>query len=277
MLKTMPGREFESSLEDWLSRSDGDVCLVFADIVGSALLVHRQGTRVYAHVLSAYRLRAESLASAHNGRIISKEGDEIFAAFLDAPTGYRFARELNDDAGHTLISVRVGVHVGHVSCHEARRSCRADGRASDGSRRPARALDQRYGEAGAHRGGSIARGRDPVGDQRDVRAGGHSRATVAVESHVAESSDHGHGWQAERIAFAGDRGVGARKGSSTPPVVALDSHWHHVESNKDAEAIRGDVEAPAVAEVQLDIGASSELAARLVDRLHVRIVGQYAV
>ena len=116
----MPGREFEPSLEDWLSRSDGDVCLVFADIVGSALLVHGQGTRVYAHVLSAYRLRAESLASALDGRIVSKEGDEIFAAFLSAATGYRFARELNDDAGHSLISVRVGVHVGHVSCHEAR-------------------------------------------------------------------------------------------------------------------------------------------------------------
>jgi class 3 adenylate cyclase len=116
----MPGREFELALEDWLSRSDGDVCLVFADIVGSALLVHGQGTRVYAHVLSAYRLRAERLARALDGHIVSKEGDEIFAAFLNAVTGFRFARELNDDGGHALISVRVGLHVGHVSCHEAR-------------------------------------------------------------------------------------------------------------------------------------------------------------
>jgi class 3 adenylate cyclase len=107
------------SLEGWLARAEHGVCLVFADIVGSALLVHAKGTKVYAHMLSAYRTRAEGLVGALDGRIISKEGDEIFAAFLTATGGYRFAREMSDDAGDPLISVRVGVHFGTVSCHDS--------------------------------------------------------------------------------------------------------------------------------------------------------------
>lgn len=110
----------ELSLADWAENGGRDLCLVFADIVGSALLVHGQGTKVYAHVLTAYRARAERLAAALDGRIISKEGDEIFAAFHTAARGFRFARELSADAGHELIAVRVGLHCGHVSCHEAR-------------------------------------------------------------------------------------------------------------------------------------------------------------
>jgi class 3 adenylate cyclase len=116
----MADGSLEPTLEDWVGHGGRDLCLVFADIVGSALLVHGQGTRVYTHVLTAYRTRAKTVAGALDGRIISKEGDEIFAAFPTASAGYRFARALNADAGHELIAVRVGVHVGHVSCHEAR-------------------------------------------------------------------------------------------------------------------------------------------------------------
>lgn len=120
-MRIIMGEELrEPSLVDWLALRGGMVCLVFADIVGSVLLVHAQGTRVFAHVLSAYRARAEELAENCAGRIISKEGDEIFAAFLDVVSGYRFARELSVDAGHPLISVRVGLHVGKVSCHDGR-------------------------------------------------------------------------------------------------------------------------------------------------------------
>lgn len=111
----MPGND-SLPLERWLAAAGHDVCLVFADIVGSTLLVHTRGTKIYAHVLSAYRTRAQQCVDALGGRLISREGDEIFAVFLTATAGYRFAREMTADAGHPLVSVRVGIHFGSVSC-----------------------------------------------------------------------------------------------------------------------------------------------------------------
>jgi class 3 adenylate cyclase len=116
----MAERDSEQSLAGWLGGAGRSVGLVFADIVGSSQLVHGQGTRIFVDVLSAFRLRAELLAGALDGRIVSKEGDEIFAAFLTAGGAYHFARKISRDAGHPLISVRVGLHFGSVSCHEAR-------------------------------------------------------------------------------------------------------------------------------------------------------------
>ena len=116
----MTERDSEQSLADWLGGGGRPVGLVFADIVGSSQLVHGEGTRIFVDVLSAYRLRAEHLAASLDGRIISKEGDEIFAAFLAVPNAYHFARKMAENAGHRLISVRVGVHFGNVSCHEGR-------------------------------------------------------------------------------------------------------------------------------------------------------------
>jgi len=98
---------------------DGRAALVFADILGSVLLVHSQGTEVYPHILGAYRNRALQLVTQLDGRLISKEGDEIFVAFLSAAAAYRFGCEMFQDAGHPLVAVRVGIHVGAVQSHDA--------------------------------------------------------------------------------------------------------------------------------------------------------------
>jgi class 3 adenylate cyclase len=116
----MPHRDSEQSLADWLGGGGRPLGLVFADIVGSSQLVHGEGTRVFVDVLSAFRLRAEQLAATLDGRVISKEGDEIFAAFLTVAGAYHFARKMAENAGHRLIAVRVGVHFGNVSCHDGR-------------------------------------------------------------------------------------------------------------------------------------------------------------
>ena len=54
-----------------------------------------------------------------DGWVVSREGDEIFAAFLTAGAAYRFARAMFENAGHPEIHVRVGVHYGTVSCHDS--------------------------------------------------------------------------------------------------------------------------------------------------------------
>jgi adenylate cyclase len=107
------------TIEQWLARAERGVGLVFADIVGSALLVHGEGTKVYARILSAYRSRADELVAGLDGWVVSREGDEIFSAFLSATSAYRFARAMFEDAGHPQVAVRIGVHFGTVSSHDS--------------------------------------------------------------------------------------------------------------------------------------------------------------
>jgi class 3 adenylate cyclase len=98
---------------DW-RRQDGAVGLVFADIVGSTRLINHHGTEVYARILGSYRSRADRLSSEFNGWIVSRTGDEIFAAFPGTLGAYGFARGLYDDAGDPLLIARIGMHFGSV-------------------------------------------------------------------------------------------------------------------------------------------------------------------
>ena len=116
---SMDSEALPSTLHTWLSHGDGHAALVFADILGSVLLVHGQGTQIYAHILSAYRSRAQQLVTQWDGRLISKEGDEIFVAFRSAVAAYRYGREMFEDAGHPLVTVRIGIHVGAVTSHDS--------------------------------------------------------------------------------------------------------------------------------------------------------------
>jgi class 3 adenylate cyclase len=109
----------EPTLERLLDRTGHRVGLVFADIVGSTLLLHNRGTEVYARILSAYRSRADTLALDQQGVVVSHEGDEVFAVFPSAATAYMYARGLFDDAGHPLLTARIGMHFGPVRRHES--------------------------------------------------------------------------------------------------------------------------------------------------------------
>jgi adenylate cyclase len=110
--------DHDTSLEDWLARSGHTVGIVFADIVGSTLLLHRLKTRNFALILGAYQTRASQLAAQYNGRLIDRIGDQLLAAFENATTAYEFGSALFDDPGHPKLTVRVGVHIGKVRAHD---------------------------------------------------------------------------------------------------------------------------------------------------------------
>jgi class 3 adenylate cyclase len=110
----------EISLEDWLDHSPRAVGIVFTDIVGSTILIHRLETTNFSLILRAYQARALELAARFGGRVVDKVGDELFAAFRTAADAYRFASALYQDAGHPQLSVRAGVHFGTVQADEGR-------------------------------------------------------------------------------------------------------------------------------------------------------------
>ena len=57
-----------------------------------------------------------------------------------------------------------------------------------------------------------------------------------------------------------------------------DRHRHHVQADQPVDLVRGDVERPAVAEIELDAAVrAGELLVALVDRLDMRIVRELAV
>ena len=60
-------------------------------------------------------------------------------------------------------------------------------------------------------------------------------------------------------------------------MAAADAGRHHVQPDQAVDLVRGDVERPAVAEIELDAPVGAELTLRLVDVLDVRVVRQLAV
>src|SRR4029450_10585170 len=87
-----------ATLDEWLEQAKGNIALVFADIMASTVLLNSKGTENYSMILSAHRSRAEQLATSLGGRIVSFEGNQIFAAFVTVCQAYRFAQELFQDA-----------------------------------------------------------------------------------------------------------------------------------------------------------------------------------
>jgi class 3 adenylate cyclase len=107
-------------LDEWLEHSPRAIGIVFSDIVGSTLLLHRVKTKNFALILGAYKSRAVDLAARFDGRLIDSVGDELFAAFRTATDAYQFASGLFLDPGHPELSVRAGVHFGSVQVLETR-------------------------------------------------------------------------------------------------------------------------------------------------------------
>ena len=110
----------EVSLDVWLERSPRAVGIVFTDIVGSTLLIHRLKTTNFSLILREYQSRAMQLAAGFDGRLIDRTGDELFAAFRTATGAYQFASALFEDPGHPQLIVRAGVHFGTVQSDDAR-------------------------------------------------------------------------------------------------------------------------------------------------------------
>jgi class 3 adenylate cyclase len=102
-----------TSLGEWLAESV-PVGIVFTDIVGSTLLLHRQQTKNYAVILRAHQARASQLTTAFEGRLVTNVGDEMLTVFRSARAAFEFARHFFEDAGHPQLSIRAGVHFGTV-------------------------------------------------------------------------------------------------------------------------------------------------------------------
>lgn len=96
------------------------IAAMFTDIVGSSALAERMGNQAWAAMIADYRRVAESVAAAHDGRVMGTQGDGLLLRF-DSPgralhcagaLQRRFAQAR--EHGDTLPPVRVGIHAGEA-------------------------------------------------------------------------------------------------------------------------------------------------------------------
>jgi predicted ATPase/class 3 adenylate cyclase len=93
----------------------GLVTFVFTDIEGSTQLLHRLG-RGYVELLDHHRALARAAADAHDGHVVSAQGDEVFLAFADAAAAVLAVRDLHLALASAtwpdsvMVRIRAGAH-----------------------------------------------------------------------------------------------------------------------------------------------------------------------
>jgi len=97
----------------------GTVTFLFSDIEGSTRLLAALGDR-YPPLLEAHSQIVRSAIVAHDGTVVSTEGDSFFAVFPSAPSAVRTAADIQRGLAAHLwppdseLNVRIGIHTGEA-------------------------------------------------------------------------------------------------------------------------------------------------------------------
>jgi DNA-binding NarL/FixJ family response regulator/class 3 adenylate cyclase len=102
---------------------DGTVTFLFADVEGSTALVQSAGSS-YGTILATMRRILRDALEAWGGVEVDATGDELFAAFVDAPAAVEAALAAQrgfrdtDWPGGAQVRVRIGLHTGTPALEE---------------------------------------------------------------------------------------------------------------------------------------------------------------
>jgi class 3 adenylate cyclase len=102
------------TLQEWASRSDPTLALVFTDIVNSTALINRYGNDEWLPILISHFGKAREFTQKYEGKEIKLIGDSYMAAFSTARKALNFAIDLYKDTGHFEVSIRAGIHLGEA-------------------------------------------------------------------------------------------------------------------------------------------------------------------
>ena len=91
--------------------------IVFTDIVGSTVQLHRLGTALWAPLQTAHFRQLELLVSQYSGLLVETSGDGSLPVFARATDGLLFARAAVTEPGGERIALRASVHWGYVTKH----------------------------------------------------------------------------------------------------------------------------------------------------------------
>jgi small GTP-binding protein len=94
------------------------VVIVFTDIVGSTKLQADLGDSQWDIVRQRHFARVQQLVRDNAGCFVKNTGDGVMAAFRSADAALAFGLGLRANSGHSVVNVRIGLHVGAVSILE---------------------------------------------------------------------------------------------------------------------------------------------------------------
>src|SRR6185295_10772895 len=103
------------TLLEWLGRTDGQIALVFTDIVGSTKLAVSKGDDAWVQALKCHFQRARDLKAEFHGYEVKLIGDACMVAFKTAWPALQFALEFYRFTGHDEIRIRAALHIGEVT------------------------------------------------------------------------------------------------------------------------------------------------------------------
>lgn len=122
-----PFAEFREILRSWTSdaavraKSQGIVCIMFTDIVGSTAMTHERGDYAAQEVVRVHNAIVRSALAAHHGKEVKHTGDGIMASFTIAANAVRATMEIRDTLakhnaaeGAVPVKVRIGLNAGEA-------------------------------------------------------------------------------------------------------------------------------------------------------------------
>lgn len=122
-----PFENFADTINMWTSnaaaraQSQGIVCIMFTDLVGSTQMTHERGDYGAQEVVRAHNAIVRSALAAHHGREVKHTGDGIMASFSSAANAVRSAMEIrtaltthNSVEDAVPVRVRIGLNAGEA-------------------------------------------------------------------------------------------------------------------------------------------------------------------
>jgi class 3 adenylate cyclase len=119
----VPDAELIGTIEEFItgSRSGSDTdrklaTVLFTDVVDSTKFAAELGDRSWRVALDRFEHIVRAALAAHDGTLVDTAGDGVLATFERPARGIRCAWRIRDEARHSGLDVRCGLHTGEVTC-----------------------------------------------------------------------------------------------------------------------------------------------------------------
>ncbi|MCK5778554.1 MAG: adenylate/guanylate cyclase domain-containing protein [Rhodospirillales bacterium] len=122
-----PFTDFADTVKIWTSdsaaraQSQGIVCIMFTDLVGSTQMTHERGDYGAQEVVRIHNAIVRTALASHHGKEVKHTGDGIMASFTSAANAVRAAMQIRESLSEhnsgdeaLLVRVRMGLNAGEA-------------------------------------------------------------------------------------------------------------------------------------------------------------------